>query len=148
MRTHIPFRNWCEFCVKGKCKSDPHRKSGANKSEITENKIPITAIDYTFPRQKEGNRSEHGSMPILVMKNDYDKWVAAVVVPQKGSCEYAFKAVSREIQNAGYNRIIIKSDQEPSIKELLHAVKRERESRKDRVRRNWRGRNSSRGVIK
>ena len=55
-------------------------------------------------------------MPILVMKNAYDKWVSAIVVPEKGACEYAIKAVSREIQTAGYNRIIIKSDQEPSIK--------------------------------
>ena len=23
MRTHIPFRRWCPFCVKGKCKSNP-----------------------------------------------------------------------------------------------------------------------------
>ena len=62
-------------------------------------------------------------MPILVMKNGYDKWVSAIVVPQKGACEYAIKAVSREIQHAGYNRVIIKSDQEPAIKELLQAVK-------------------------
>ena len=47
------------------------------------------------------------------------------MVPEKGACEYAIKAVSREIQNAGHNRIIIKSDQEPAIKELLQAVKRE-----------------------
>ena len=25
--THIPFRNWCEVCVRGKAKSDPHKKS-------------------------------------------------------------------------------------------------------------------------
>ena len=30
MRTHIPFRNWCEFCVKRKSKNDPH-KSGAGE---------------------------------------------------------------------------------------------------------------------
>ena len=33
MRTHIPFGNWCEFCVKGKCESDPHRKSGPIKAK-------------------------------------------------------------------------------------------------------------------
>ena len=22
--THVPFRNWCEFCVHGKAKDDPH----------------------------------------------------------------------------------------------------------------------------
>ena len=70
-------------------------------------------------------------MPILVMKNAYDNWVSAIVVPEKGACDYAIKAVSREIQNAGYNRIIIKSNQEPAIKELLRAVKRERAEKID-----------------
>ena len=49
-------------------------------------------------------------MPIIVMKNDTDKWVSAFVVPQKGACEYAMKAVSREVQHAGYNRVVMKSD--------------------------------------
>ena len=72
-------------------------------------------------------------MPILVMKNSLDKWVSAFVVPQKGACEYAVKAVAREIQNAGCNRIIIKSHQEPAIKELSHAVKSERERERRRL---------------
>ena len=25
MRTHIPFRSWFQFCVKGKCKGEYHR---------------------------------------------------------------------------------------------------------------------------
>ena len=45
---------------------------------------------------------------------------------KEGACEYAVKPVAREIQNAGYNRVIIKNDQEPALKELLQAVKRER----------------------
>ena len=44
----------------------------------------------------------------------------------KGVCEDAVKEVARQIQNAGYNRVICKSDQEPALKELLRAVKRER----------------------
>ena len=132
MRTHIPFRKWCEFSIKGKSKSDHHRKNGENKEDPLGDKIAIVAIDYTFPRQRKEDRSEHGGMPILVMKNSLGKWVSAFVVPQKGACEYAVKAVAREIQKAGYNRIIIKSDQEPAIKELLHAVKRERERERER----------------
>ena len=26
MVTHVPFRNWCEFCVFGKARDDPHRR--------------------------------------------------------------------------------------------------------------------------
>ena len=132
MRTHIPYRNWCEFCVKGKSKSDHHKRTDKNKEDPLADSIAIIGNDYTFPRQKAADRTEHGGMPIIVMKNSLDKWISAFVVPEKGACEYAVKAVSREIQNAGCNRLIIKSDQEPAIKELLRAVKRERERERER----------------
>ena len=135
MRTHVPFRNWCEFCVKGKAKADPRKRGIAEKSRIEERGIPTIGIDYTYPKsdtskedsssksEKSKEESERG-MPIIVMRTDLDKWTSAFVVPQKGVCEYAVKEVARQIQNAGYNRVIFKSDQEPALKELLRAVKR------------------------
>ena len=33
MRTHIPYRNWCPFCVMGKAKNNPHR---TNKKHVRE----------------------------------------------------------------------------------------------------------------
>ena len=34
--THLPFRNWCIFCVKGKATYDPHRRKydGCNKNTL------------------------------------------------------------------------------------------------------------------
>ena len=98
MRTHVPFRNWCGFCIKGKCKSDPHYRSNLNREDPIADGVATIAIGYTFPRQGKANRAEQGGMPIIVMKNNLDKWVSAFVVPDKGLCEYAVKAVSR-----GYN---------------------------------------------
>ena len=34
MRTHIPFRRWCPFCVKGKCKSNPHWQKSKSSEEL------------------------------------------------------------------------------------------------------------------
>ena len=33
MRCHIPFRRWCPFCVKGKCKSGAHKRSSKTDEE-------------------------------------------------------------------------------------------------------------------
>ena len=52
MRTHVTFRNWCEFCVKGKAKADPHQRGIAEKSKIEERGIPTVGIDYTFPKSE------------------------------------------------------------------------------------------------
>ena len=112
--------------MKGKCKGDPRKKNATDKKVIDECRVPVVSLDYTFPRDKKENRVSDQGMPILVMKSSADKWTSAFVVPQKGSNEYAINAVAREIQNTGYNRLIIKSDQEPAIKELVNAVKRER----------------------
>ena len=66
------------------------------------------------------------SLPIIVGINRKDKGAFAHMVPSKGHDAHAIKMVAREIKLAGYNKLILKSDQEPSIKELIEAVKRER----------------------
>ena len=43
MRSHIPFRRWCPFCVKGRSKSGEHR--GCEKSEEDKKKeVPVISI--------------------------------------------------------------------------------------------------------
>ena len=39
--THLPYRNWCPFCVRGKAKAHPHR-SVIDKSD---HEIPTVAFD-------------------------------------------------------------------------------------------------------
>ena len=53
-----------------------------------------------------------------------NKWISAIVVKKKGA--YAVEAIGKEIDNSGFNRVIMKSDQEPVIRALLQAVKNER----------------------
>ena len=71
----------------------------------------------------KSKRKEIG-MPILVMKDRKSKMVYANVVPEKGRNKYAIKRLAQDIGILGYNRMIIKSDQEPSIMELKQCVKR------------------------
>ena len=44
MRTHIPSRRWCPFCVKGKCKSGVHQKSSKSVEDI-EREVPVISFD-------------------------------------------------------------------------------------------------------
>ena len=34
MRTHIPFRKWCPYCVRGKCVSGAHKRSKKSEEEL------------------------------------------------------------------------------------------------------------------
>ncbi len=45
--SHSPFASWCEHCVKGRAREDPHRK--INKiNEQKENEVPVVQIDFAF----------------------------------------------------------------------------------------------------
>ena len=41
---HMPYRSWCEYCVKGKGKESPH----LSRYEQADDGIPVVQIDYVF----------------------------------------------------------------------------------------------------
>ena len=85
----------------------------------------MISMDCMGPKSKEDRSKQIDSLPIIVGKDRISKWVFAHVVPKKGHDAHAIKVIKREINLSGYNRVIIKSDQEPSILEVMRAVKRE-----------------------
>ena len=124
MRTHIPFRSWCPHCVKGQGQNQPH-KQGQGESGL----IPIVCMDYMFMNSsgkepKEGEEEEKG-MPTLVIKDESTKVIEAHIVPRKGGNNHAITTVVNVLNSLGHKKIILKSDQEPSIMKLKEAVKRE-----------------------
>ena len=125
MRTHIPFRKWCPYCVGGKCVSGAHRRNQKTDEEI-EQEIPVISVDYMGPKSKDDKSAKIDSLPILVGVDRKSKWIFAHMVPSKGLDPHAIKMMSREIRLAGYSTMVIKSDQEPSILALIEAVKREK----------------------
>ena len=107
--THLPFRNWCIFCVKGKAKDDPHKRK---IKEDEKREIPIVSIDYMYMESKESrvrrkeeerrNKRQEGQeeeesrgMPILVLKVSRTKVAVARVVPRKGRDKYAIESLQK-----------------------------------------------------
>ena len=108
MATHIPFRSWCAHCVAGKGKTNPHR---ADVSK--ERSIPEVCLDYMF--MQSGSSEEQLGMPILVAKDRKSGWCMAGVVPNKGRCAHAVRRLEGMMDQLGYRKYIMKSDQEPAI---------------------------------
>eukprot|EP00974_Lingulodinium_polyedra_P067665 6552644-Lingulodinium_polyedra.AAC.1 len=71
-----------------------------------------------------GSEDDDMESPILVIKARKTKAVMAHLLPRKGADPYAVARVVQDIRNTGYKRIILKSDQEPSIMALKQEVKR------------------------
>jgi len=114
MRTHMPFRKWCPHCVKGKRKNDPHK----TPLEKEDQEIPTMSWDYMEQRGKDGKvlAEEDGRNKTIIGIDRENKWISAIVVKRKGVDAYAIEAIGKGIENSGFSRVIMKSDQEPAVK--------------------------------
>ena len=84
----------------------------------------MISYDYMYQKTEEG-REEEITCPTLVGVDHDTGWITAYTVKKKGFDPYAIQCVVRDVEHAGYNRLILKSDQENSIQEVMRAVKRE-----------------------
>ena len=73
--THLPFRIWCEDCVKGRKDNPPHTRV---RDEV---EVPEIMFDYGFIRRD----AEAETITILVMKDRQSRAIRAWVVPLKGA---------------------------------------------------------------
>ena len=112
--THLPFRDWCDFCVQGKAGSHPH-----TKRKVNENEVPVVSMDYMGLKQRS---PEEGQAPIIVIVDRNTKTKLVHVLKSKGGDDYAIERVAKEIISLGYSKFVIKSDQEPAIKTLRVSV--------------------------
>ena len=113
--THLPFRNWCQYCIQGKGKTAPHFQQ-----EQRSDGLPEVHFDYCF-------MCTHGSQmcTILVAKEKSSKMTLATVVPLKGtSLEYPIVRTLTFLKEIGLEGadVVSKSDQENAIKDLLNKV--------------------------
>ena len=127
--THMPYRTWCPHCVRGRGNNQPHvRQEAKDPNKVA---VPTVALDYGFMRTKQGRRTdaercmlgeEHMS-PMLVLKESRHGLVKAMVVPAKGNAHtWIAKRCYQWIEGLGYPKVIIKSDNEPSIVALVKDI--------------------------
>ena len=68
---------------------------------------------------------EGDGLPIMVCKDSESKGILAYTVPNKGTCEYAVRKGTDDVNNVfGYKKVIFKSDQEPSLNVVLNSIQR------------------------
>ena len=110
--SHLPYRNWCVACVRGRGRSDPHRTRSENRDEPL---FPVISVDYIADQHQ----------PILVLVDRASKSHWAHIVPQKGiGHPYPVAAVLTDLRRSGYKKVIMKSDNENSIVALITAVQK------------------------
>ena len=115
--SHLPFRGWCSACVRGRGLSLGHRKFDMKTKEAEQ--IPTVSVDYAFFGQTEDRA--HDTLPVRDRKS---KGIWSHPVPSKGVTHlYLEAALMTDLDFRGYLRVMLKSDQVPSIVALCDAVK-------------------------
>jgi hypothetical protein len=97
----------------------PHRTVQGKEDE----QIPTVSIDYGFLGSPD--MPGHGSdLPVLVVFDRRSKCIWSHPVPSKGvGHPWASTVLLRDLEKTGYKRLVLKSDQESSIKALAKAAK-------------------------
>ena len=118
--THFPFRSWCPECVAGRGVVSGHHRSkepdGALGGEFH--------FDYCFLK----NRPADESATTLVGVDKKTQGAIAHVVPKKGTqFEWVAIQLEKDVRRFGYHgRVVVKSDGENAIKDLMSELARKR----------------------
>ena len=118
--THLPYRNWCRHCVRGRGKEAAHTSMEKDRG----NGVGEFSLDYAFPATEDGD-----GMTLLVVRERETRMTCSMQVPRKGSTGlYASKRVVAFIREVGYEdcTIIMKTDGEAALKAVVDEVARMR----------------------
>ena len=136
--SHLPPRDWCAHCRRGRGVKGAH-----HRGRETDHDFPIVSLDYAYigssPEDDEklymeakgrADRGEdavedevpRGSVCTLVIHDSRSSGVYGIQVDKKG-VSARVQAKTIEILNTlGYKRIVLKSDQEPSMVALKRSI--------------------------
>ena len=112
MVAHIPFRNRCPHCVRGRARLDQHR----TVKEHEEENVAVVSMDYMFLATDSETWSAVEA-PVLTIKDRMSKGIWCHPVQHKGVSEdmYGAEALVRTLDRLGYKRIQLRCDREQAI---------------------------------
>ena len=114
--SHLPFRSWCPFCVRGRGQSQGHFSVDKGDEQV-----PLVSVDYGFLGTKDSPANE---CPVLLIRDRLSKSIWSHPVPNKGlePSKHGSEVLLRALKETGYKRLALKSDQEHSIRAVCDDV--------------------------
>ena len=132
--THIPHRTWCRHCMRGRCKDVYHARLSAEQD------IPRIGMDYmhvsehgvTHKKDEVPDGDAVEVLTMLVVKDAWHKSIWIYPVEGKGvmAAEWLPEMLRKDLATSGLDNcmLVVKSDQEPAIRELQEEIARQRRS--------------------
>ena len=120
--SHLPFRGWFSHCVTGLARDWPHRSDCGPPPDI-----PMVAMDFCFVNTE----SDDDVLTILAMKEKPFQSVGASVLPEKPASEFAVATIIGHLDVWGHQEVMIKCDQEQSMKRIAELLQERRRPRRN-----------------
>ncbi|CAE7562226.1 unnamed protein product [Symbiodinium sp. CCMP2592] len=136
--THTPYQAWCEKCVEGKAREDPHRRREPSDDPVT----PLVTMDV---------EEEASLATVLNLTDRATGWTLSVPVAHKGHrhrhAVYGAGLVEQFVDRLGYDKFTLQADQENAIASVARAVHRRLGAARVRLRDAPRGSHQSQGSV-
>ena len=120
MVSHLPFRPSCPHCVKGLARDCPHRSDYGPPPDT-----PIVPMDFCCANAE----SDDDVLTILAMKEKPFQAVGATVLPDKSASEFAVATIIGYLDFWRCQEVMIKCDQERSMKKIDESLQERRRPR-------------------
>ena len=121
--THVPFRDWCLFCVVSCGRSSPDRRVVVNKTADT---LPKFQTDYMFIRTVAESKTQR----YITFVETRSGVVISFMCSRKGGYEDLTKEILRHFEAYDFlNPVIIQCDKEMSVIDVCRRVAHERNAR-------------------
>ena len=115
-KTHLPFRNWCRHCVRGRGKEEACRDAKRDQD------VAEVHLDFMFM----GDEGDDRTLAVLVVKERSRGMVMSTVAPRKSSGQWLGRRVMAFMREAGceVEAVVIKSDNEPALTKVVEEIGR------------------------
>ena len=116
---HIPYRNWCPYCVMCKSNAD-HQRNPADESEVRR-AIPSIQMDFCYGKKEDRDKLA----TVLVVLDTWTKMLLAIPLESKGKAiRQCAEQICRFSLTLGYyNDVEFVADSEPTMKALLENIR-------------------------
>ena len=123
---HMPYRSWCEYCVRGRGKESPHLSRYEQGNDI-----PVVQMDYAFLHETSDKEAK---VTFLTMVDNSSGQMVAMAVQKKGHVKFVESFLLKSLESFGVTgEMVLQTDEETGPTDNTWQLREKRQSSSDKL---------------
>ena len=119
---HMPYRSWCEYCVRGRGKESPH----LSRYEQADGGIPVVQMDYAF---LHNTADKDAKVTFLLMKDNSSGHMVATAVQKKRHNKFVERFMLKSLESSRVTgEMVLQTEKEMGLIDVAKHVANERKA--------------------